>query len=278
MEIWYEEGGAGRPLVLVHGFPVDHTMWTGQLDGLSSRCRVIAPDLPGFGRTTSKGVGSLYSDRPRGDAAVKTPDPFTVTVTMAQFADDLAALLDGLNIREPVVLGGLSMGGYIAFQFWRKHAARLAGLILCDTRASADSPEAAAGRLAMADRVLRKGPAPVVDAMLPKLLAESTRQQKPEVVEGLRTVMAAGNPLGIAAAARGMAERPDMTSALAEIACPTLVIVGQDDIITPPAEMRVLAQAIPAAKFVEIPAAGHMSPLENPAAVNAAMAEFISNL
>ena len=114
--------------------------------------------------------------------------------------------------REPVVYCGLSMGGYIAFQFWRKYAERLRGLVLCDTRAAADTPEAAAARRVMADRVLAEGPAPLVETMLPRLFCETTRQQRPEVVEGLRRVIMANSPHGIAAAALGMAERPDMTA------------------------------------------------------------------
>jgi 3-oxoadipate enol-lactonase len=255
-ELWYLERGAGLPLLLVHGFPLDHTMWAGQVDELPAHCRVIAPDLRGFGRSPAGGE----------------------TVSMEHFADDLAALLDGLGITEPVVLCGLSMGGYIALQFWRKHRARLRGLVLCDTRAAADTPEAAAARLTLAERVLREGPAPLVEIMLPKLFGEPTRRQRPDVVEGLRRVMMATDPRGIAAAARGMAERPDMTGMLGRIECPTLVIVGRHDAVSPPAEMRGIAEAVPGAKFVEIPAAGHMSPLENPAAVNAAFAEFLSNL
>ena len=197
---------------------------------------------------------------------------------MDQYADDLAGLLDGLAIREPVVLCGLSMGGYIAFQFWRRYAARLRGLILCDTRAAADTPEAAAARHGMAERVLREGPAPLVESMLPRLFAETTRQRQPQVVEQLRQVMMAGDPRGMAAAARGMAERPDMTPMLGEIRCPTLVLVGQNDVISTPAEMRGIAEAIPGAKFVEIPAAGHLAPLENAAEVNAAIAKFLAGL
>lgn len=254
--LWQLDRGSGAPLLLVHGFPLDHTMWAGQIAELSNSVRVIAPDLRGFGSSPT-----------RGEKA-----------TMVQFADDLAALLDHLAIREPVVLCGLSMGGYIAFQFWRKYADRLRGLILCDTRAAADTPEAAAGRHAMAERVLREGPGPLVDAMLPKLFAESTRQQRPEIVEGLRRVMMANDPRGIAAAARGLAERPDMTAVLAEIRCPTLVVVGQSDAISPPGEMRGIASAIPGADFVEISAAGHMSPLENPAEFNAAALKFFQRV
>ncbi len=128
----------------------------------------------------------------------------------------------------------------------------------------------------MAERVLREGPALLVETMLPKLFAEATRRQQPHVIDAMRGVVMAANPRGIAAAARGMAERPDVTSALGQIACPTLVIVGQSDVISPPAEMRGMAAAIPGATLVEIPNAGHMSPLENPAAVNAAIADFLA--
>ena len=141
------------------------------------------------------------------------------------------------------------MGGYIAFQFWRRYAARLRGLILCDTRAAADTPEAAAARRVMAERVLREGPAPLVETMLPRLLGETTRRQRPELVENVRRVMMAADPRAIAAAARGMAERPDMTASLPQIRCPTLVVVGSEDAISPPAEMRGIAEAIPGAEL-----------------------------
>jgi 3-oxoadipate enol-lactonase len=280
-ELRYVDRGTGLPFVFVHGFPLDHTMWAGQLDGWVKppsefllgeaflhavekskssipSIRMIAPDLRGFGRSPWN----------KGDDKV----------TIEQFADDLAALLDGLGIEEPVVLCGLSMGGYVAFQFWRRYAARLGGLVLCDTRATADTPQAAMARLEMADRVLCEGPGPLVENMLPRLFAESTRRRQPELVESLRRTMMGNDPHGIAAAARGMAERPDMTSALSEIACPTLVLAGQSDVISPPSEMRTMAEAIPGAKFVEISAAGHMAPLENPAEVNAAIASFLATV
>ena len=174
------DSGRGVPLLLVHGFPFDHSMWNGQIDALSERYRVIAPDLRGFGQSElGEGV-----------------------VTMEQMADDLAALLDALEIGEPVVLCGLSMGGYIAFEFWRKYAARLKALILCDTRAAADKPEVAANRLAMADRVLREGPQPLVDSMLPKLFSPQTYAERPHLVDEIERIMLRTDPRGIAAAAR----------------------------------------------------------------------------
>jgi pimeloyl-ACP methyl ester carboxylesterase len=256
VELAFVDQGAGTPVVLVHGFPLDHTMWNAQIDALSKGYRVIAPDLRGFGRSTL-GHGTL---------------------PMQQFADDLAALLDGLRIEQPIVLCGLSMGGYVALQFWQNHGTRLAGLILCDTRAVADTLEVAAGRLEMAQRVLREGPAPLVEQMMPKLLVQTMAEDRPELVDSLRRVMMATDPKAIAAAARGMAQRPDMLSKLAEIDCPTLVIVGEQDAISSPHEMRAIARPIPNARFVEISGCGHMSPMEKPAAVNAAILEFLDQV
>jgi len=256
VELAFVDRGSGLPIVLVHGFPLDHTMWTAQIDALSKEYRVIGPDLRGFGRS---GVT---------DAAV----------SMEQFADDLAALLDALPLAEPLVLCGLSMGGYIALQFCRKYAARLRGLILCDTRAVGDTPEAAAARRDMAGRVLREGPAPLVESMLPRLLAPATFAQRPELVAALRGVMMANDRRGIAAAALGMAQRPDCTPLLDCIACPTLVIVGQLDAISTPAEMRAIAAATPRARLVEIAGCGHMSPLERPEEFNAALRDFLAAL
>ncbi|HXT58560.1 MAG TPA: alpha/beta fold hydrolase [Pirellulales bacterium] len=246
--------GAGEPLLFVHGFPLDHTMWQAQLPAFAPRRRVIAPDLRGFGASESRGE----------------------TVTMEDFADDLAALLDAMQVQEPVVLCGLSMGGYIAFPFARKHTARLRSLVLCDTRAAADSPEAAANRWKVAEQVLAEGAEVVAQAMLPKLFGKRTVAEQPETVAAMRRVMAATKPAAIAAAQRGMAARSDSTALLPEIRVPTLVVVGAEDAIAPVEEMRSMAAAIPGAEFVVVPGAGHMAPLENPAAFNAALREFLA--
>ena len=248
------EKGRGTPLLLVHGYPLDHSMWRGQIDGLADTCRVIAPDLRGFG----------LSDVTPG------------TVTMEQFADDLADLLDALAIQGPVVFCGLSMGGYVAWQFALRHRARLSRLILCDTRAIADSAEAAAGRQKTAEKVLAEGSAVAVEALLPKLFAAATYQQQPNIVEAARQVILQTKPDGIAAALRGMAQRPDVTSKLKEIDLPALLICGQHDGISPPDEMRGIAAEMPNARFVEISAAGHMAPLEQPDIVNRAIREFLA--
>jgi 3-oxoadipate enol-lactonase len=284
-EIAYVDRGAGSPILFVHGFPLDHTMWDGQIEFFAKAggtsppgARVLAPDLPGLGRSTAGWSGFSREDLAGEPTPAESMGASPSPRTMDDFADALAAFLDALDIREPVVYCGLSMGGYIAWQFWRRHAARLRALALCDTRATADTPDAVAGRHAMADRVLREGSKAAADAMLPRLFCDATRRDRPQLVERLRRMIEGNDPRGIASASLGMALRPDMTAALGEIACPTLVLVGQDDVISPPAEMRGIAEAIPRAKFVEIPDAGHMAPMENPSAVSTAIVEFLAML
>lgn len=246
--------GSGPVLLFAHGFPLDHTMWREQVAAFAASHRVIAPDLRGFGQSTGAGE----------------------TVSMSQLADDLAALLDKLNIHEPIALCGLSMGGYVAWEFWRRHGARLAKLIMCDTRAVADMPEQARGRQVLAAKVLSQGASAAADAMLPKLLAPSTATTRPELVDSLRQTILATAPATLAAALRGLAARDDFSGLLAQVAVPALVLCGTHDAISPPAEMRGIAAAVPSARFVEIADAGHMSVLENPAAVNAAIREFLA--
>lgn len=245
--------GSGPVLLLVHGFPLDHSMWRHQLESLSDDYRVIAPDLRGFGASTGA----------------------TETITMEQLADDLAELLDALDIAEPITCCGLSMGGYVAWQFWQRHASRLARLIVCDTRAIADSEEAARGRRDMANRVLSDGATIIADAMLPKLFSEKTVREQADTVAATRQVMQSTAPKAVAGALRGMAQRPDMTSALPNIDVPTLVICGEHDVISTIDEMRSIADALPNAIFVEVPDSGHMTPLEDPQTVNAAIREFL---
>ncbi|HLQ45535.1 MAG TPA: alpha/beta fold hydrolase [Planctomycetaceae bacterium] len=242
-----EDVGQGTPILFVHGFPLDHTMWRHQIADLSSDFRCIAPDLRGFGQS-SVTAG---------------------TVTMEQFADDLAELLEALHVTEPIVFCGLSMGGYIAWQFARRHAQRLKGLILCDTRADPDTPEAANNRLKLADDVLQHGSELVANAMLPRLFAPGTGQSRPALIDEIRNVILATNPHGIAAASRGMAERANARPWLSSISVPSMVLVGEQDAISPAAEMRDLAALIPGASFDDVPNAGHMAPLENPISANA---------
>jgi 3-oxoadipate enol-lactonase len=253
VELAVEDRGVGPPLVLLHGYPLDHAMWSAQVETLAKRHRVLAPDLRGFGRS---GV---------------TPGK----VAMAQLAKDLAVMLDTLEVEGPVSVCGLSMGGYVAFAFWEQFRQRLRSLVLCDTRAKPDTPQAAADRRKTADRVEGEGVGLLADSMLPKLLSRTTWESRPELVDSLRQMILRAPPEGVAAAARGMAERPDMTGRLGEIRCPVLVVVGADDAISPPEEMRSLAAAIPGSRVVEIPGAGHMSPMEQPEAVSRAIGEFL---
>ncbi len=253
VELALADHGTGCPVVLIHGFPMDHTIWAHQVQSLAPHYRIITPDLRGFGHSSV------------------TPEK----VTVEQWADDLAAMLDVLKITEPIVLGGLSMGGYVAFRFFEAYRSRLAGLILCDTKAVADTPQAAAGRLEMAQRIQREGTQFLADTMLPRLLAPATLDSKPEVVDRLRQIILAGDPVGYAATLRGLAERPNFTPLLPQINCPTLLIVGRQDAISTVAEMNAMSRAIKGSQIVEIDNAGHVTPLEAPGEVGRAVEEFL---
>ena len=244
-------------MLLVHGFPLDHTMWATQITALARQSRVIAPDLRGFGQ----------SPLAPGDAECG--------ISMEAYADDLAELLDKLDVREPIVLAGFSMGGYVAWQFVRRHVHRLRALVACDTRAAADTEEARLGRLKMSENVADWGSGRVAEIMGPRLFASATMEKKPDVVAAVRAVVERTPPAGIAAAQRGMASRPDVTSLLPTIKVPTLVLVGELDVISPPAEMKEIADAIPAAEYLVIPRAGHMTTMEEPEAVNQALTQFV---
>lgn len=253
IELRYADEGSGTPLLLVHGFPLDHSMWKHQIQGLSGGLRVIAPDLRGFGK-------SGVTDG---------------TVMMEQFADDLAALLDALGLEQPVAVCGLSMGGYIALAFARKYPQRLERLVLCDTRAAADDAAAKSKRYENADRVLAGGVAGLVEDMLPKLFHPLTLERHPRDVEQIQQVMLDANPHGVAAALRGMAERPDSTPLLKKIHVPTLVIVGEKDLISPATEMKQIADGIGGSRYLKVAEAGHMAPLESPQVVNAELRQFL---
>ncbi len=225
--------------------------------------RAIAPDLRGFGRSGLGGTGGW---------------PVLSCVSIEQYADDLAALLDALAIDQPVVLAGVSMGGYVALEFWRRHRSRLRAIVLCDTRATADSPEAAALREQTAARLVDEGTAFLEAAMLPRLLGPAAAGEQPRLLDRVRRTIAANNPRGLAAASLAMARRTDFTPLLPAIDCPTLLIVGREDVVSPPAEMAAMAAAIPGARLVEIPGAGHLSPMERPDEVSAAILAFLATI
>jgi len=250
----YTDTGHGTPVVLLHGFPLDRTLWDEQVAALGSRFRLIVPDLRGFG------------------ASKAPPDP----VSMDRFADDTASLLDHLRVRQAVI-AGLSMGGYVAFAFARRHAPRALGYVFCDTKAAPDSPEARAGRADLAELALRHGMAPIADRMIPRLLAPSSLA-RPDLVDRVRRIILAAPVDGVRGALLGMANRPDSTPTLQTLRAPTLFIVGAQDTLSPPAEAGAMCDRVPGARRVVIPDAGHLSPLENPPAVNAALADFLDGL
>ena len=254
LEMAYDEAGSGTPLLLVHGWPHDRTLWAGQLGGLPTYARVIAPDLRGFGGST---VGGPYS--------------------IDQHADDLAALLKSLGIAS-VVLCGLSMGGYIAFSMLRRHRALIRGLVLADTRATADTDEIRANRMRMISVIESEGMEVLATRQIQSSLAPSTLERRPQLVESVRRMIAATPPEGAIAALRAMAERPDSTSLLGTIDKPTLVVGGADDTITPPDVIRGLAAAIPGSRVEILEQGGHLCPLERPAAFNHVVSEFLSTL
>ncbi|MDG2382829.1 MAG: alpha/beta fold hydrolase [Pirellulaceae bacterium] len=249
------EQGSGVPLLLVHGFPLDHTMWAEQCADLSVDYRVLAPDLRGFG--SSDGID-------------------VTEYSMQCFADDLANLLDTVGVDEPIVFCGLSMGGYIAWQFWQHHRERLRALILCDTRAAADADEVARARRYMANHVMSEGTASLGAGMVTKLFSQATLDQSGPQLAQVRQVIAAAKPESIAAAQRGMAARPDMTEYLSQIDLPTLLIAGEEDVITTADEMRTISQQLPKSEFHLIAQAGHMAPTEQPQAVNTIIRQFLT--
>ena len=251
MQLAYEERGSGPVLVFVHGFPLDRRMWIGQLSGQAKIRRCIAVDLRGNGLSTI-------------DAA----DP---EFSMDLFADDLAVTLDELGVEQADICG-LSMGGYVAFAFWRRHRARVRSLILCDTKAEADSDEAKAGREKTAQLVREQGMEPLLESLGPKLLSSNPR---PEDTELLKDMFLAQPPAVIAADALAMRDRPDSTSDLAGIDVPVLVVHGEEDQLMPIDGARAMAEKIPGATFAAIPSGGHMSPMENAKAANEAIGAFL---
>ncbi len=255
IELAWEETGQGAPVVLLHAFPVNRRMWEPQREELAKRHRVITPDFRGHGETSL----------PEEDS------------TMERLAEDVRGLLDFLGL-QLVVLGGLSMGGYASFAFYRRYPERVAALILADTRASADTEEGLRGREELAAVAEKEGAAGVAEQMLPKLLGASTRSNQPHVVSAVREMILTTCPAGIVRALRGMAARPASFDLLPKIQCPTLVVVGAEDTLTPPADSEALAKAIPRARLEVIPAAGHLSNLEQPAAFTRALADFLTQL
>jgi len=254
--------GDGDAVVLVHGFPLDGRMWAPQVATLRERYRVIVPDVLGFGPAGPGAAG----DRDGAPAGA-----------MARCADQLASLLDGLGVSR-AVLCGCSMGGYIAFAFLRRHPGRLRGLVLLDTRAAPDSDQILRRRRRQLDRLAAEGVGFLPEELLPSYVGETSHATRPAVVEAVTRLILEQDPRAVAGALRAMAARPDSTHLLPTVAVPTLVVVGEEDILTPPATARAMAAAIPAAKFAEIPYAGHLPSLEVPDGLDRELQQFLSEL
>jgi pimeloyl-ACP methyl ester carboxylesterase len=255
-EVGYDETASPRtPVVLLHGFPLDRTVWSQQACGFADEFSVIAPDLRGF-----------------GDSATR-PGP---TSTDA-YAQDVAALLEHLGARTAVI-GGVSMGGYVAFAFARRFPNRVRALVLVDTRAGADSTDAKKGREKSIALVRSKGAAALADEMVPKLLTPETLRDDAALVERLRTMIASQSVDAIVGALEAMRDRPDSKSTLATISVPTLVVCGENDALIPPTESKDLAASIPGARLAWIPRAGHLPNFERPAEFNAVVWGFLKSL
>jgi pimeloyl-ACP methyl ester carboxylesterase len=240
-------------LVLLHAFPLNARMWEPQMTLASEGWRVIAPQMKGM-----------------DGASGETPD-----LTFDAAAGSLVDLLDALHVEQAVV-GGLSMGGYLAFAAYKRAPGYFAGLVLADTRAEADPPGALEGRQKMLALARTKGSAAVADEMIPKLLGETTQRTRPSVAERVRALTLANPPESVAAALTCIMTRPDSTPLLSRIDCPTLIIVGEEDVVTPPALSRDMHRAIAGSELVTVSAAGHLSNLEQPDPFNAALSRFLS--
>ncbi|HJQ70372.1 MAG TPA: alpha/beta hydrolase [Blastocatellia bacterium] len=248
----YNDAGAGLPVVFIHAFPLNQTMWDEQVAALRSGFRPVTIDLRGFGK----------SDAPGG------------AYTVDRMAADVRAVMSALSI-ERAVIAGCSMGGYVALAFYRNYPGAVRGLLLSDTRASADTEEARERREKSAEKAEREGARAIADDMTPLLLGDTSLAARPEVVERVRRMAESSSPEGIAAAQRGMAARPDSVYMLAGIDRPSLILVGSEDKITGLAEAEALRDGIPRSRLRVIEAAGHLPNLERPAEFNKALTDFL---
>lgn len=252
----YAEQGTGRPLLLIHGFPLSKAIWEPQFSGLPDTARLLAPDLRGHGESEA------------------IPGPYP----MDMLAEDCLTLLDSLGVKQPAVVCGLSMGGYVALSLARNHPNRLAGLILAATRAGADSAEGKTNREKLAARVRENGIQPVIEAMLPKMLSPRTYDTNPALVEQVRGIMEETSPEGAVAALLGMRDRPDSTPLLGRLDLPALIVHGADDQIIPVAEAEAMHAAIKGSRLEILPNAGHLLNMEQAGLFNQAVQEFLESI
>jgi pimeloyl-ACP methyl ester carboxylesterase len=254
-EIVYCVLGEGPPVILLHPFPVNHEFWLPVAEAFSTRYRIILPDLRGHG---DSGVGE-------GPA------------TMEKHAADIARVMDDAEVgRAPLV--GVSIGGYALFEFWRKHRGRVTALGLCNTKATADSVEARNGRLQAANDVVERGTEPFFESMIPRVFAKTTREMRPDLVEGGLRMMRKMSPQDVAQVQRGMAARADSVEILKTISVPTLLVTGDEDVLTGVNEAELMRQHIAGSELRVLAKAGHYSPWEQPGEVGKLLRQFLERL
>jgi len=251
-EIFYAIRGNGPPVVLLHPFPCHHEFWNPVAAALESRYRLILPDLRGHGN----------SETGEGPAL------------MQKHSGDLARVLEVAGIGKAAFIG-CSIGGYILFEFWRRFRSRITSLVLCDTRPQADSAEARANRLKAADAVLEQGTEPFIESMIPKLLGRTTLAARPDLVDGARAMMRKMSAEDISQVQQGMAERPDSVADLKTINVPTLIAIGEEDLLSTVADGELMRQNIAGSQLKVIPKAGHYSPWEQPELVGKILRQFL---
>jgi 3-oxoadipate enol-lactonase len=254
-EIVYRVLGDGPPLVLLHPFPVTHEFWMPVAEALATRYQVVLPDLRGHG---DSGIGE-------GPA------------TMEKHAADIARVMDAAEL-GPASLVGVSIGGYALFEFWRKHRGRVAALGLCNTKAQADGPEARAGRLQAANDVLDRGTEPFFESLIPRVLAKTTREMRPDLVDGAMRMMRKLSAEDVAQVQRGIAARPDSVETLKTINVPTLLLTGEEDVMTGVNEAELMRRHIPGSRLRVIPKAGHYSAWEQPEETTKLLRQFLDGL
>jgi pimeloyl-ACP methyl ester carboxylesterase len=254
-EIFYEVRGDGPPVVLLHPFPCHHEFWHPVAAVLESRYRLILPDLRGHGD----------SEIGEGPAL------------MAKHARDVARLLDAAGIGKAAFIG-CSIGGYILFEFWRRFRERVTALALCDTRPQADTAEARANRLKTADAVLEQGTEPFLETLIPKLMGRTTMTTRPDLVAGARVMMRKMSAEDISLVLRGMAERPDSVVDLKTINVPTLIVIGEEDVLSTVADGELMRQNIGGSQLKVIPKAGHYAPWEQSEAAGTALRQFLDDV
>ena len=242
------------PVVLLHAFPLDATLWRPQIERAPTGLSFITPDLPGFGASTAPPARS-----------------------MDEMASSVLRMLDARRI-ERAVIGGMSMGGYVTLAIYRLAPERFLGMILADTRATADNEQQKAGRQKMIDSVRERGPGAVADEMLPKLLGPTTQRERPHLAADIRRMIEANSAETIAGAVEAMMNRPDSQPLLSQISVPTLMLCGEEDVLTPPSESEGLHAGITGSRMVVIPRAGHLSCIEAPEAFSHALNTFLGEL